>query len=596
MIRSLITALLLPLAIPALADGEGVATISPGPEVLAGMTGTWEITYTPGPEGIRPGGGLRLPLSGFPIRLFSAPQSDNPAGPNYVTARCSNPNVELTCRAVSELRQGWMQVEEVQVRVGEPGLPADEEIVVTYGDTSGGGPGGTIRGAEGDGLPIRMSSDTDGDGEYARLAEYPGLTLIGASAAKLAVCAPSEAVVGEPVLVSVSARDGRNAVATQSLPEVTLDGPTLAKPVEITFTEGQRAVAHAEVTFRRRGVHRLTATASGESAGLVSVLPVEFLSTTTPEADYDPEFRPEVTKVEISAVEARQGSTMRVVSHWVNSGTAAPKHEYRIMCHLQRRPAAGRALANWDHNVPVQPAAWTPGVEITATRIGSILPSVPDGKHALVLGLYHSPEPGEWAKPVAYDICWVEVGPDRPLISDVAPGRSNPIDVLAKPRERRLLWGDLHCHTENSGDGSGMVEALYNYARDTARLDFTACSDHVSHKYPKDQWLQIQQLAEGFNDPGKFVSILGYEWSNGWHGDKNVYFTGDYEAIRVPESGEAEDLWPMLKGVDCIVIPHHPAYPVGLRGMDWGRIDESLVPAVEMCSAHGLAEYLGNPR
>ena len=67
----------------AIADGEGTAAIEPGPYALAGSRGTWTITYRPGPEGVKPGGGVRLPLSGFPIRLFARPQCDDPDAPNY---------------------------------------------------------------------------------------------------------------------------------------------------------------------------------------------------------------------------------------------------------------------------------------------------------------------------------------------------------------------------------------------------------------------------------------------------------------------------------------------------------------------------------
>jgi hypothetical protein len=587
-------AVLLSSAGLAFADGEGTATIEPGPYAVAGSRGTWTITYRPGPEGLKPLGGIRLPLSGFPIRLFAKPQCTDPQGANYTTARCTNAQVTATARFSDQLRGGWMQMEEVQVTVGARGMSADDALIVVYGDTSGGGPGGSVRGAEGDGLPIRMSSDADGDGRYAPLAKFPRLTLVGGPAARLVAFAPSQAVVGKPVTVAVSIRDDRNAVATQSLPEVELTGPDVAEPVKLTFEEGRRAVAPAQVTFAKPGVHRLTVKALGAGSELTRIDAGKFVSVNHP-AEGDAGFAPELESVEVSALAARPGSTLRVIAHWRNAGTAPPR-EYRVMCHLQRRPAAGRALANWDHAPAVPTTDWQPSKQYESERIGAIPSDIAPGEHALVVGLYYSPEPGKFVVPITCDVAMVRVGPDEPLVTDVQPALSNPIQVLTDEPKPRLLWGDLHCHTEDSGDGSGMVEALYQYARDTARLDFCACSDHVSPNYPEDQWRQIQELAERFDEPGRFVSILGYEWSNAEHGDKNVYFRQDYEPIRVPESGECEDLWKMLTGVDCVVIPHHPAYPVGLRGTDWTRIDSSLVPVVEMCSTHGLGEYLGNPR
>ncbi|MGQ9731259.1 MAG: CehA/McbA family metallohydrolase [Candidatus Zipacnadales bacterium] len=578
------------------ADGEGSATIEPDKPVLAGAHGTWTITYRPGAQGMKPGGGIRLALSGFPIQLFARPQCTDPTSANYTTAYCTNAAIPVSVQFVEELRSGWMRLEEVQVTVGATGLTASDALIVVYGDTSAGGPGGSVRGMEGDGLPIRISSDSDGNETYAPLATYPRLTLVGGSAASLVVFAPSQAVVGEPLSVAVSLRDGRNAVATQALPRVTLSGPGVAEPVTLDFAEGARAYKSATVIFRKPGVHRLIAAPSAPVNNPVVVERKAFVTAARSDAEPEPGFCPELTWIKVSATRARPGSTLRLETHWRNIGTQAATHDYRIMCHLQRRPAAGRALANWDHAPSVPTTQWVPGKTFTSRCVGAIPANIPPGKHALVLGLYYSPDPGKFVVPVTYDVCWIEVGPEEPLITDLAPARSNPIEVLTTPPARRLLWGDLHCHTENSGDGSGMTEALYKYARDVARLDFCACTDHVSWNYPAEQWQQIRELAHRYNDPGRFVSILGYEWSNVEHGDKNVYFVQDGEDIRVPQSGEAEDLWSMLKGVDCIVIPHHPAYPVGLRGTDWGRIDESLVPVVEMCSNHGLGEYFGNPR
>jgi len=576
-------------------DGEGTAVITPGPEVLAASRGTWTITYRPGSEGIKPGGGIRLPLSGFPIRLFDKPQCNDPQGANYTTARCTNPTVPVTVTFSDQLRGGWQQVEEVEVKVGVPGLAAGDALIVTYGDTSGGGPGGSVRGAEGDGLPVRITSDTDGDGTYQALSQWPRLTLVGGPAARLVACAPSQAVVGKPVRVAVSVRDGANAVATQNLPEVVLEGPDVAEPVKVSFEEGKRAVAWPEVTFTRPGVHRLSVKPLMASSAMTQIKAQQFRSQTHP-AQADAGFVPELSSVEVSGLAARPGSTMRIVTHWRNIGTAAPSHAYRVSCHLERRPAAGRALANWDHEPTTPTTGWQPGQEAESVRVGTVPATIPPGEHALTVGLYYAPEPGNFVVAASYEVALVRVGPDEPLVTDVQAGQSNPIDVTVTEPARRLLWGDLHCHTENSGDGSGEVDALYRYARDVSRLDFCACSDHVGTGYPQDQWRTIQEAAQRFNEPGRFVSILGYEWSTAPHGDKNVYFAHDFESIRVPQSGQPEDLWPILAGVDCIVIPHHPAYPVGLRGTDWTRIDPSLVPVVEMCSAHGVGEYLGNPR
>jgi len=578
------------------ADGEGTAAIEPARAVRGGSLGTWTLTYTPGPEGLKPDGGIRVAFSGFPVRLFDTPQCEDPTAPAYTTARCSDPATPVEVSIGKALRGGWQDVQEVVVRVGATGLPPGQTLQVVYGDTSRGGPGGRVRLREGDDLPVRVYSDTDGDGKAAPIARFPTLTVIGGLAAKLVVCAPSQAVVGEPTPVSVSARDFRNDLAAEYPPAVTLLSDALAAPVQVAFPADPPGVAQAQVTFTRPGVHRLTAQPPSSQDPPITIAAADFFSSTRPQATAEPEFLPELVSVEVTATGARPGSLLRVRPHWRNSGAAAASADYRVSCHLERRPPQGRALMNWDHEPPSPTGAWRPGEDIIYSRTCPIARDVPPGDHALTLGLYRTPEPGEFTVIASFEVCRIHVADDAPLVVDMEPVRSNPIQVLPRTPERRLLWGDLHCHTEHSGDGSGSVRGLYTYARDVSRLDFCACSDHVGVTYPERDWQQIQQAARSFNEPGRFVSILGYEWSNMDHGDKNVYFVGDDEPIRVPRSGQAEDLWPMLEGVDCIVIPHHPAYPVGLRGTDWGRIDPSMVPVVEMCSAHGLAEHMGNPR
>lgn len=587
--------ILMLLTLPAWADGEGTATISPGPFAQAAARGTWTITYQPGPAGIQPGGGVRLQLSGFPVQLFSPPQCTDPKGADYTTASCSDPAVPVKCSFSSVLRGGWMQVEELAVIVGAPGLKPDQTLSIVYGDTSGGGPGGATRGAEGDDLPIRVYSDLDGDGKSAPLAAFPRLSLTGSAPAKVVVFAQSQAVVGQPTRVAVSLRDPRNAVATEAPSDLTLSSPALAKPIQVSFRAGQRAVENLSVTFTKPGATRLQAKPATSAAESIRLPAAKFVQQGRREVKAEEAFRPELTAVALTALRARPGSTLRLVSHWQNIGTAPAKAEYRIYCHLERRPAQGKALANWDHVGKLPTTQWQPGQAVTVERVVDIPAGVEPGEHALTYGLFRVADNG-FVNLLDAEVCRLKIGPDEPLWSALQPAFSNPIEVLDQAPERRLLWGDLHCHTENSGDGSGSADGLYRYARDTSLLDFCACSDHVGPNYPAAQWQHNQEAARRWNEPGRFIAILGYEWSNQYHGDLNVYHARDDQPIRVPTTGQCEDLFPALDGVDCIVIPHHPAYPVGLRGAAYSRYDPRWVPVVEMCSGHGLGEYLGNPR
>jgi hypothetical protein len=68
-------------------ENLGKAEITPKHAVEAGSIGTWTIVYRPGLYGVDDGGGIRI------ARRFASdwgdPQTDDPASPNYLTARSS---------------------------------------------------------------------------------------------------------------------------------------------------------------------------------------------------------------------------------------------------------------------------------------------------------------------------------------------------------------------------------------------------------------------------------------------------------------------------------------------------------------------------
>ena len=90
-----------------------------------------------------------------------------------------------------------------------------------------------------------------------------------------------------------------------------------------------------------------------------------------------------------------------------------------------------------------------------------------------------------------------------------------------------LLWGDLHGHTLCS-DGRDTVEEFYDYARRVVGLDFCAVTDHAFDLLD-EIWRYCKDVTNRYNQPGRFVTFHGYEWSgmtpNG--GDHNVYFLDD---------------------------------------------------------------------
>jgi hypothetical protein len=173
----------------------------------------------------------------------------------------------------------------------------------------------------------------------------------------------------------------------------------------------------------------------------------------------------------------------------------------------------------------------------------------------------------------------------------------------------KIFFGDIHWHTLFS-DGQFDIDTMYQQAIEDNYLDFTACTDHAElldgintcyrlvprfggiQQYDTlktilnkilgySEWQTMKEKAIEYYDPGKFTTLLGFEWTaaewspgghklspNGWGdvGHINFYYKDIY-----PEAREYSDLQKMNydsifqamhdeyeKGHLNIGFPHHP--------------------------------------
>ena len=80
--------------------------------------------------------------------------------------------------------------------------------------------------------------------------------------------------------------------------------------------------------------------------------------------------------------------------------------------------------------------------------------------------------------------------------------------MTRKAPEYRIYWGDIHGHTELS-DGLGESAADYfTYGRDAADLDVCAGAEHGHQNLEA-----TRKAVKSFYEPGRFVTILGFEYS-----------------------------------------------------------------------------------
>jgi hypothetical protein len=90
----------------------------------------------------------------------------------------------------------------------------------------------------------------------------------------------------------------------------------------------------------------------------------------------------------------------------------------------------------------------------------------------------------------------------------------------------------------------------------------------VSPELQSNNWKRYVEMANKYNKPGEFTTLLAYEWTsipNGRNMHRNVFFRGDTGPV-VPftafDSIYPEDLWTFLEsqrsaGTECFAIPHN---------------------------------------
>ena len=181
---------------------------------------------------------------------------------------------------------------------------------------------------------------------------------------------------------------------------------------------------------------------------------------------------------------------------------------------------------------------------------------------------------------------------------------SNPLVVA--PAGRRILWADLQNHSGLS-DGSATPDDLLRYAREVAALDAAAVTDHDhwGMRFMDGEpsiWRRTLDAADNRNEPGRFVALAGYEWTNWVEGHRHVVF---FEPTAEAPAGlllsavderydEAHELWAGLEDVRALTFAHHSAgAPIAT---DWSSPPPAgLEPVTEVVSVHGSSEAADSP-
>lgn len=108
---------------------------------------------------------------------------------------------------------------------------------------------------------------------------------------------------------------------------------------------------------------------------------------------------------------------------------------------------------------------------------------------------------------------------------------SNPARVMAAPQLKHY-WADLHGQSDETL-GTNSAADYFAFGRDLAFLD--ACA-HQGNDFQMTEsfWRDLNKVTAHFNEPGRYVTLPGYEWSGNTAlgGDRNVYFPVEGRTMR----------------------------------------------------------------
>ena len=175
---------------------------------------------------------------------------------------------------------------------------------------------------------------------------------------------------------------------------------------------------------------------------------------------------------------------------------------------------------------------------------------------------------------------------------------SNASKAEAEP-EKYLYWGDMHGQTRQTV-GTGMLEDYYSFSRDKACIQFTGWQGN-DFEVSDETWADIRKFTKKFNEEGKFLVYLGYEWSGTTPqgGDHNVYFLHDnadfypssnWTATSVDNKNNANPITELHSKLesrnDVLLIPH-----IGGRYANLDYFNYAYSSVIEIHSHHGTFEW-----
>ncbi|WP_175421198.1 CehA/McbA family metallohydrolase [Marinitoga sp. 1135] len=133
------------------------------------------------------------------------------------------------------------------------------------------------------------------------------------------------------------------------------------------------------------------------------------------------------------------------------------------------------------------------------------------------------------------------------------------VSLFSFPQKYILLFGNPHSHTAFSDGAVNTTPAdAYKYARDIAKLDFHAVTDHAYYFEAlyngEDKFLVMKRMAEE-NTTKNFIALAGFEWTAG-SGHINVYGSKEWTSRNIDTT--IEEFYKWLINEKALAQFNHP--------------------------------------
>lgn len=234
----------------------GHAELTPRDPVRVRSVQTFTLTYTVGRFGLDDTGAIRVvfrAMSDF-LRL----QTTNPAAPSYVTAKTSSGvplNIEYSPHGVTA-RPRWKSL---TARVTGGYLREGDQIIITFGDTSGGSPGMVIQTFAEAGWEFRVLADVCAVGHFTPIPQTPYVPVVPGEPFVWRAVLPSLRQPGERFQLGLKCEDewGNPTPLASARLSLKANLPVNGLPETYDYEAGRKSVTLENLSCDSEGVLRI---------------------------------------------------------------------------------------------------------------------------------------------------------------------------------------------------------------------------------------------------------------------------------------------------------------------------------------------------